>query len=109
MRFALLIQQNVSRLDVSMQNTMFIRVMHSAGHLCDEADRLPDRKRSMFNYLVKLAAFDKLHTEVAVAIALAHLVDRDDAWMIEARSGFGFKSEALEMCFGRPLAKPNDF
>jgi hypothetical protein len=63
----------------------------------------------VFNYFTKLAAFDKLHTEVAVAIAFAHLVDWDDAWMIKARRGFSFKSEALEVCFGRPLPETNDF
>jgi hypothetical protein len=44
----------------------------------------------LFDYFVKLAAFDKLHAEVALAIALTDLVDWDDARMVEARSSFGF-------------------
>ena len=73
------------------------------------SDRLPDRHRCVFNYFVKLTAFNKLHAEVALAIALADLVDWDDARMIEARSGFGFQPKALEVRFGGPLAKANDF
>src|SRR4030095_3004430 len=105
---AICIQQNVSRLDVPMQNPVFMRVMHGAGDLCDEFHCLPDRKRSVFNYLIKLAALDKLHTEVALAIAFAYLVDGHDAGMVETRGGFSFKSEALEVCFGGPLAKADD-
>ena len=36
MRFAFCIQQNVSRLDVSMQNAVFMRVMHGARDLGDQ-------------------------------------------------------------------------
>ena len=91
-----------------MQNAVLMCVMNGASHLCDEFYRLSDWNRRIFNYFVELTAFDKLHTEVALAIALAHFVDGDDAWMIEARSGFSFKSEALEVRFGRPLAETND-
>ena len=80
MRFAFCIQQNVSRLDVAMQNAVFMRVMHCARHLRDEFRRLPERHRRVCYYFVKLAAFDELHAEVAVAITLAYLVDGDDAW-----------------------------
>src|SRR5580765_7364163 len=103
------IQQNVSGLDVSMQNAVFMRVMNGASHLCNELHRLPNRNRRVFNYLIKLATFDKLHAEVALPIALAHLVNWDDAFMIEARSSFCFQAKALEVRFGGPLPKANDF
>jgi hypothetical protein len=63
----------------------------------------------VFNYFVKLTTFYKLHAEIALAIPLAYLVDGDDAWMVKARSGFGFQAKALEVCWGCPLSKPNDF
>ena len=109
MRFAFCIKQDVSRLDVSMQNAVFMRVMHGACYLCDEFHRLPDGHRRVFNYFVKLTAFDELHAEVALAIALAHFVNGNDARMIEARSSFCFQTEALEVRFGGPLPKANDF
>jgi hypothetical protein len=108
-RFALCIKEDVSRLDVTMQDAVFMRVVHGACRLCDEFHRLPDGHRRVFNYFVKLTAFDKLHAEVALPIALAYLVNRDDAWIIQARSSFCFQAKALEVRFGGPLPKANDF
>src|SRR4029453_18625956 len=108
MRFAFFIHENVSRLDVSMQNAVFMPVMNGARQLGNEFHRLSDGHRRVFNHFVKLTAFDKLHSEVALSIALAYLVDWDDARMIEARRGLGFQTEALEMCLGRPLAEADD-
>jgi hypothetical protein len=92
-----------------MQDAVFMRVVHGACRLCDEFHRLPDGHRRVFNYFVKLTAFDKLHAEVALPIALAYLVNRDDAWIIQARSSFCFQAKALEVRFGGPLPKANDF
>ena len=91
-----------------MQDAVFVSVGNGARHLGDEFHRLPDRNRRVFNYFVELAAFDKLHTEIALAIALAYFVDGHDAGMVEARGSFGFKSEALEVCFSSPLAETDD-
>ena len=63
----------------------------------------------MFNYFVKLAAFDELHAEVAVAVTLAYLVDGHDAWVIETRRSFRFQTKAFKMRFGRPLPESDDF
>ena len=65
--------------------------------------------RRVFNHFVKLTAFDKLHAEVALPIALANLVNGDDACMIEAGSSFCFQTKALEVRFSGPLPKANDF
>src|SRR6266699_2938318 len=109
MRFASRVQQHVAGLDVSMQNAVFMRVMDGAGYLCDEFHRMPNRHRCVCYYFVKLAAFNKLHTEVAVAIAFAHLVDGHDGWVIETRRSFSFQTKAFKMRFGRPLPESDDF
>src|SRR5262249_8673400 len=102
-----LIQQNVPRLDVTVENSMFVRVVHGACDLRDELGGPPDRHRLAPNNLVKLHAFDKLHAEIARAIALADFVNRNDTGMLQMRCGFGFKTKALQMCFARPLTKAN--
>ena len=63
----------------------------------------------VLNYFVKLTAFDELHAEVTLAIALAYLVDWNDTWMIQAGCGFRFQAKALQVRFGGPLTKANDF
>ena len=70
---------------------------------------MPDGHRRVFNHFVKLTAFDKLHAEEALPIAFAHLVNWDDAGMIEARRSFCFQVKALEVRFGGPLPEANDF
>ena len=109
MRFAFSIEQNVSRLDVAMQNAVLVRVMNSARHFRNEFRRAPDRHRLAPGDFIKLAAFDELHAEVARAIALADFVNRNDAGMIQTGGGFGFAAKALQMRFGGPMSKANDF
>src|SRR4030095_11717450 len=103
MRFAFWINQNVPRFEITMENSMFMRVMNSAGDSCDEFRCLPDRHRRPPNDFVKLTSFNKLHAEVARAIALADFVDRNDPGMLQSRRGFCFKTKALQMSFASPL------
>jgi hypothetical protein len=56
-----------------------------------------------------LAAFDELHTEVALAIALAHFMNGNDAGMIQARSSFSFPAKPFHMRLARPLTEANYF
>src|SRR5262245_26952636 len=108
MRFAFRIQQNVSRLDVAMENTVLMRVLNSMRYLDDEFCRLPNRHRRPPNDFVKLTAFDEFHAEVTGAIALAHFVDWNDTGMLQPRRSFGFEAKAPKVQFARPLTKPDD-
>src|SRR5215469_18676568 len=108
MRFAFCIEQNVSRLDVTMENAVLMRVMNSARYPGDEFRRLPNRHRRPPNDFVKLTAFDEFHAEIARAITLAHFVNRNDAGMLQTRRSFGFEAKAPKVHFTRPLTKPDD-
>src|SRR5207245_10922001 len=103
MRFALYIEQNVSRLNVSMQDAVFVCVVHGPRYLRNEFRRLSDRHRRAPDYFIKLTAFDKLHAEVARAIALADFVDRNDTRMLQMGGSLCFKSKTLQVRFARPL------
>jgi hypothetical protein len=108
MRFAFRIQQNVSRFDVSMQNAVFMRVMHGAGHLRDEFGCLPKRHCPPPNDFVKLASFNKLHAEVARAITLADFVNWNDTGMLQAGCSFGFPAKAFHVRSACPFTELND-
>jgi hypothetical protein len=108
-RFALFIQQNVPRLNVSMKNAMFMRVVHCARYFGNQFNRSADGYGLALDYFVKLTSFDKLHAEVATTLAFADLVDGDNAWMIEAGGGLRFAAKALQMRFGGPRAKADHF
>jgi hypothetical protein len=108
-RFTFLIEQYVSRLDVAMEDAVFMRVMDGSSDLRDKLRRLPDRHRLALDHFVKLAALDKLHAEVALAITLAHFMDWNDTGMLQASGRFRFEAKALQVGFARPLTKANDF
>src|SRR5438105_3319236 len=109
MRFTVLIEQNIPWLDVTVQNAVLMRVMNGARHFRNKFHCAPNRHRLTSRYFVKLAAFDELHAEVALAIALADLVNGNNAWMFEAGSSFRLSAKALQMRLGRPRAQANHF
>src|SRR6266436_478628 len=109
MRFAFRIEQDVSRLDITMQNSMFMRVMNGACDVRDQLRRAPNRHRLAPGHFVELSAFDEFHAEVARAIALAYFVDSNDAGMLQVSCRFGFETETFQVRFAGPLAEANDF
>jgi hypothetical protein len=109
MRFAFGIDENVARLNVAVQDAVFMRVMHGARQLRDEFRCTASRYRSAFCHFIELPAVDEFHAEVARTLAFAHIVNRNNAWMIQVGCRLGFPTKAFEMRLGGPLPKANDF
>ena len=82
MRFAVSIKQNISRLDVSMEDAVLVRIMHGARQLRDDFRRSTDWHRFAPNNFIKLSALHKFHTKVTGTLALPDLVNRDNARMV---------------------------
>src|ERR1051326_8705861 len=95
MRFAACVEQDVSRLDVAMEDSVLVRVVHRARHFGYYFRRPPPRYRRSAYDFVKLTAFDKFHAEIARSITLAHLIDGNDKRVIEACGGCRFASKTL--------------
>src|SRR5215216_4015272 len=108
MRFAICIQQNVSRLDVPMENAVVVRVMHSARELGNQFCSLLDRHPLSLEELVERAAFNEFHAEVARPITLAYFVNGNDIRAIQTRRSFRFQPKSLEPCWRRGLACSDD-
>ena len=109
MRFAACVEQNVSRLDVAMEDSVFVRVVHRARHFGDYFRRLPHRYRRSAYDFVKLTPLDEFHAEIARSITLAHFIDGNDTKVIKARGGCRFAAKALQVCSAGPLTKPENF
>jgi hypothetical protein len=109
MWFAFGIEQDVPRFDVAMKNAVLVRVVNCSRHLDNQFDGATQRHRFTSDDCVKLAAFDEFHAEVAGAIALADLVDRNDSRMLQLRCRFGFTTKTLQMRFGGPMAQADHF
>jgi acetylglutamate kinase len=80
--FAVCVQQNVSRLDVSVQNAVFMCVVHGARDFRDELCSLLDRYQTATHYVVEIIAFDEPHAEVVRAVAFTDFVDWHDSRVI---------------------------
>src|ERR1700757_1443848 len=109
MRFAVCVEQNVSRFDVAMEDSVLVRVMDRARYFGDYFCRLPHGHWRTAYHFIKLAAFDELHAEVAGTIALAHFVDGNDARVIKTRGGCRFAAKALQVRSAGPLTKLKNF
>src|SRR5262249_7869364 len=108
MRLAFRIHQDVPRLNVPMQDSMLMCIVHCAPKFSDEVRRLPWVLLAPDSH-VKWFALDQFHAEIAGTVALADFVDGNDAGMIETRCRFGFQMETFQVRVGCPLAKAKDF
>jgi hypothetical protein len=70
---------------------------------------VPSRHRRSAYDLIKLATFDEFHAEIAGTIALAHIVDGDDVWMIKTGGSLRFAVKTLQMHSACPLTRADDF
>src|SRR5689334_3923125 len=107
MRFAPGIDENVPRLDVAMEHSVLVRVMHGARNLRNQLRSLADRQGRAPDHFIELAALDEFHAEVARALPLTDLVNRHDAGVIEPGGGSRFTAKAFYMRRARPTAKPD--
>ena len=107
-RFTFCIDQNVSWLNVSMENAALMRVMHSARELGNQFRCAADRHRFAPNELVERAAFNQFHAEVARPTTLANFVNGNDVRIIQTRRSFRFQLESLEARLRSPLARADN-
>jgi hypothetical protein len=78
-----------------MQDAVLVRVMNCARQFGDEFRGGASRNRLTLGHFIELSAVDELHAEVAGTLAFAHVVNGNDAWMIQVRGRFGFPTKAL--------------
>src|SRR5437867_10358450 len=102
MWFTVCIEQNMSRIDVSMQNAVFMRVVHGARDLRDELHCASNWHRLPFDNFIKLAAFNELHAEVTATFSLADVMNGNNPWMFQTGGSFRLSAKSLHVRFGRP-------
>src|SRR5215470_1067510 len=108
MRFAIDIDENVAGLNVAVQDAVFMRIVNRTRQFRDEFRCVASRDRRALCHFIELSAVDELHAEVARTLAFAHVVNGNDAWMIQVGGRLGLPTKALYMRLCRPFAKTND-
>lgn len=78
-----------------------MRICCCSRHFCYDRHALLGIATKCMSHFAQAAAGRKFHAEVRKAFfAFAHLVDRKNIWMIEARGSFCFAAETLERFAG---------
>src|SRR6266436_140759 len=112
MRFTICIEQNIPRLNVSMQDAVLMGVMNRSRQPRDEFCCTSERHRLIPDNFIEFATLHQGHTEVARAVAFSDLMNWHDVRMVEASGSFCFDAKALEMLFCGPgscRTETNDF
>jgi hypothetical protein len=92
---AVLLDENVRRLEVAMHDAVFVRVLYGSTHGAEERKTLDDPRMPRYAVLGERHAVHVLHDEPRSAIGKrVSVVETRDPWMIELceRSLFGEKS-----------------
>src|SRR5205823_1845143 len=90
-RFAVSIQQNISWLKVTMENSVLMSASDRARHLRHQPHTLVRLKVERWDRRAQASAGRVFHAEKRQALlAFAHLVNWQDVWMIEAGRRFRF-------------------
>src|SRR5204863_9283546 len=76
--------------------------IHSACHFHNKFHRAPDRHGFAPDHFIELAAFNELHAEITLTIALADLMNGNNPWMFQTGGSFRFPAKALQMRFRGP-------
>ena len=92
-------EQDVGRLQVAVHDPGLVRHLHGLGQRDQERGRLAGRLRRARQGLRQAAPFEELHREIRAPLVVAHIIDRDDVRVVQARHRLRF---ALEP---RPLGR----
>jgi hypothetical protein len=92
-RAALGVGQHVGRLQVAVEDAAHVGVMQRLGHLGHERRGGARVVLSGVQATDEAPPGDQLHGEVALAVVLAHLVERHDPGVVEQRHGLGLVLE----------------
>jgi hypothetical protein len=93
MGVAVLVQQDVGRLEVAVNHAALVRVVDGLSHLHHERGRLAQREGSAGQALGQALPFDEAHGEIMLPLMLADLVDRHDPRMVQVGRRLGLDGE----------------
>src|SRR5258706_452940 len=86
--------EDVGRLDVPVQNTGTMRGRQPVGHSDEHLDNLPPAALFHTGPVPECSAVDKLCDQILPALKLTFIVDGEDVWMVQRRSGPRLSLEA---------------
>ncbi|HXJ74242.1 MAG TPA: hypothetical protein VNM37_15435, partial [Candidatus Dormibacteraeota bacterium] len=97
-RFAIGCQQDISGLEISMENAVFVRMMNGASDRDHQFGGTPQREAGvvLLQLLSQIAAFNILHGEVELPLVFAGMENLDDMVMVEHGDRVDLDPEPLQ-------------
>ena len=93
-RPTLIIDSDVGRLDVAMDDAAFVRERESAEDVDDDVELVDEWESDVSGReVLEVLTLDELHRDEQVAVDFAEVVDRDDVRVLERSSGLGLAEE----------------
>ena len=92
----LLVEENVFRLDVAVNDAGVVGVLERVAELRDDAQRLARRELARAQDVAQVGAVDEFHHDVVAARDFSEFMDGDDVLMRQRRERPGFPVEALD-------------
>src|SRR4029077_20268147 len=94
---ASIVEQNVSRFEITMENSAAVSVFDSMCDLRHQLHTLPRFIAERSNILAQTSLLRELHAEKRQAVlAFAHFINRKDVWVIQTGHRLCFSSETLQ-------------
>src|SRR6185503_15643417 len=94
------VDDDVRWLQVAMQHSMLMRIMHRLSDSSDITRRSFGHQRAGPRKFAQRHAVDVVHAEVVLALLLAEVMDGDDVRMLEARGQFGLGAQTIQVNLG---------
>ena len=88
--------ENIRRLDVSMNDSFRVRHIQSVGNFDGEIEQHLKLKRTAGDAMLQRRAFQILHHDEGMAVLLRDLVNRSDVRMIQRGSGARFAAKTFK-------------
>jgi hypothetical protein len=79
------LQQNIIRLDVTMQNAVIVSMLNGIGQASNDSSRLLYRRTLTLQEIAETFAIDELRNLIRNSVNIARLQDPHNAGMIEHR------------------------
>src|ERR1051326_87742 len=97
MRHTICVYQDVTGLNISMQDAALMCIGNSSRQLDDQFRGAPIRYGLSLGDFIKSSAFYQLHAEVAGTVAFPDLMNRDDTWVIQSRCRLRLKTKPFDV------------
>ena len=107
LRLAALSDEDIGRLDVPMDDSLRVRRVQRVRDLNRQVKQRIRLQGLTLDMLLERLAFQQLHRDERLPLALVNVVDRTNVRVIERGSGFSFTSETFQATLGRTLTAQN--